>query len=307
MSSQPEFILEPLPLRQLLLDARYQRDLRENAVMAIVQDYHPEQFQPITVGMRDDSTLHIVDGQHRVAAARRMGWTHVPCMVFESQGFEHEAQVFERLQTARAGLTIAQRWKARIARKEPKATAIQDIVSSVGLRLSNTKAPTSLYSFTACERAYERGNLRDTLVLIIQAWDYDPTGFRTNFIDGTSVFLASLQSAGHELNMDRLSKALGKIKPLAFLRETSVIGNNSAMFMHRLLEAYNSGMRTGRIKIDDPTGFINSFRTKAAQETRNASEDENSGSFATLPEERRKELSRLGHEAQARARAARRR
>lgn len=264
----PEFILEPIPLRELRLDARYQRDLREDAVLAIVDNFRSEQFQPITVGMRGDGSLHIVDGQHRFAAARRMGWATVPCMIFESDGFEHEATVFERLQTHRAPLTVAQRWKARVARGEPKAVAITQIVQSLGLELRhNTKSHTSFTAFIACEKAYERGNLRDVLVLIIQAWDYDPTGFRTDFIHSISLFLQAMTAEKFSVDMGRLTTALGKIKPVAFLRETSIMGNVSASFMRRLLDSYNTGLRSGRLVVDDPAALLASVGAKKAFET----------------------------------------
>lgn len=31
----------------------------------------------------NDGTYHIVDGCHRIMALRKLGWTEVPCMVFD--------------------------------------------------------------------------------------------------------------------------------------------------------------------------------------------------------------------------------
>lgn len=267
----PDFILEPIPIRELRLDARYQRDLREEFVLSVSENFHAEQFQPIIVGMRDDGALHIVDGQHRVAVARRLGWATVPCQIFESRGFEHEAEVFERLQTQRAPLTVAQRWKARVARGEPKAVAITEIVRALGLELRhNSKSHTSFTAFVACEKAYERGNLRDTLVLILQAWDYDPTGFRADFVTSVSLFLQAMNAERYTVDIERLAKALSKIKPAGFLRETSIMGNVSASFMRRLLDSYNSGLRSGRIVVDDPAGLIASVGSKKSAEVAKA-------------------------------------
>jgi len=265
--STPEFILEPIPLGDLRLDARYQRDLREAVVLAIADNYRPEQFQPLTVGMRPDNTLHIVDGQHRFAAARRMGWETVPCMVFLSEGYEHEAAVFERLQTARAPLTVGQRWKARIARKEPKATAINDIVQSLGLRLQDggRVAPTTFHAFTACEAAYERGNLKETLVLIIQAWDYDPTGFRADFVGWVSLFLSAMNAEHFNPDMHRVVDALKKVRPAQFLRDAPLSGNATAAFTARLLAEYNKGLRAEKkIEILDPVALLASVAGKRA-------------------------------------------
>lgn len=294
---EPEFILEPLPIAQLRLDARYQRELRESSVAEIVGNFHPEQFLPITVGMRADSSLHIVDGQHRVAAARRMGWAQVPCMVFESDGFEHEALVFERLQTNRAPLTVGQRWKARVARGEPKATAITEIVSTLGLVLSDrTISATSFCAYIACENAYERGNLKESLVLIIQAWEYDPTGFRANFVNAVSQFLSAMTAENFEVDMKRLVDAMTKVRPAQFLRESALAVNPNAVFMKRLLESYNKGLRSGKIEVDDPVALLRSVKAKRGNETRMAAGETTVAERVALktPEER-SDITRRGN------------
>jgi ParB-like nuclease domain len=251
-----EFIVEVVKISSLRLDARYQRDVREADVERIARDYRPELFQPIVVGMRDDGALHIVDGQHRVAAARHMEWVEVPCMIFESRGFEHEAEVFERLQTARTILSVPQRWKARLARKEPIAVGATKVVEACGLRLSAELSPTSLSCYTAVERAYERGNLRDTLLLIIQSWEYDVTGFRSTFIDAVSQFLNALQAEKVDVDMARVRESMAKLRPSQFLRETSIVGNKNAAFMRRVIDSYNTGLRTKRVDIDDPIALL---------------------------------------------------
>lgn len=267
--STPEFILEMIPVAQLHLDARYQRDLEEDRVDEIADNFTAEQFQPVTIGMRPDNTLQIVDGQHRVAAAKKMNWNTVPCMVFLSDGHWHEALVYERLQSQRKNLTVAQRWKARLARGEVKARAITEVVETLGLKLSGNQAKgvTSMTAFVACEKAYNRGNLRDTLTLIIQAWNYDPKGFRSNFIDWVSVFLDSMKYAGHTLDMKRVSSVLGKMPPQQLLRDMPYTGNAGSAFFQRLLEHYNANKKQGRIIVNDPVVFLQKYRGQKGYET----------------------------------------
>ena len=55
------------------VDETYQRPLAEKRVQKAVKDYHPEGFQPISVGERESTgTLYTNDGQHRLSVAQHI-------------------------------------------------------------------------------------------------------------------------------------------------------------------------------------------------------------------------------------------
>jgi hypothetical protein len=268
-----EFIFENLPIGNLRNDSRYQRDLDLDWVEEIVAKYRKELFMPIVIGMRDDGSLMVVDGQHRVLAARKMSWETVPCQIFESTGYEHESLIYELLQTQRAQLSVAQRFKARLARNEQIAVEINNIVNDMGLKLTTSgHGQTAIQCFTACEKSHQRGNLKDVLTVIIRAWNYDFVGFRSYFVDTVSVFLSTLKAEQFALDMDRVVDSLSKISPSGFLRDMALTKNPHATFMRTLLEKYNKGLRSGRIEVEDPSALIASAKNRLAMEKRDPAE-----------------------------------
>ena len=291
----PEFIIENIKISDLRLDARYQRDINDAVVEKIVGNFRRELFPPIIVGMRNDGALHIVDGQHRVASARRLGWAEVPCQIFESRGAEHEAEVFEMLQVERRPLSVAERWKARLTRGEPIAVAVTEIVKGCGLELTGRSVPTGIKSFTACEKAYNRGNLRETLTLLIQAWDYDQTGFRGVFVNGLSVTLGALAAKSYLVDIGRLADALSKVSPSKFLRDVALSRTPNATFLRVVVDQYNVGLRgPKRLDAPDPIALIDNFRSQLIQKN-------------TTAEDRAKRIAKAnaGRTAESNARAGR--
>lgn len=45
--------------------------------------FTPIQFAPIIVNQRPDGSYYIIDGWHRLLAAKSMGWTTIPCYVLQ--------------------------------------------------------------------------------------------------------------------------------------------------------------------------------------------------------------------------------
>lgn len=79
----------------------------------------------------DDSQhgFFVIDGQHRLAAARLRGdIDYLPCMVSEFGSFEAEALLFVSLNSVRRQISPLDRFHARVAAKEPLALEIRQII-----------------------------------------------------------------------------------------------------------------------------------------------------------------------------------
>lgn len=119
---------------EINIDSSYQRNIYDGRVSTIAKNWRWEAFGRLLVGRRTDGRLFIVDGQHRLLAARkRSDIKELPCVVFNSRGSDHEADVFLVTNTARGPMTILQKFKALLIIGDPIAMAIKDTADALGL------------------------------------------------------------------------------------------------------------------------------------------------------------------------------
>lgn len=126
---------------ELGIDATYQRALgRDNITLirAIAKDWDWTLCQPLIVARRHDDSLWVVDGQHRLLAARlRSDIYDLPCIVVHYGSIEAEAQGFVALNTRRRPLTAYALWRAAIASNDAQALALQAMLAGHGMHVES--------------------------------------------------------------------------------------------------------------------------------------------------------------------------
>lgn len=86
---------------QLLLNdhEHYQRYTIEEKVEGIMHALKHGHLMPTAfAAMREDGSYWLLDRQHHIEAAKRLGIKSVPVWVFNSTGWQQEAELFERFQ-----------------------------------------------------------------------------------------------------------------------------------------------------------------------------------------------------------------
>ncbi len=131
------YTFDELPLHELTGIAGYQRQLDEYWVQCIVRDFAWSRFKPVTVSWRDDG-FFIIDGQHRVEAARRLGYGKwkIPVVVYIGLTEGQEAKLFVELNRDQKRPNKRQELSAALAYNDPEAVAIKQIVEGCGYRLN---------------------------------------------------------------------------------------------------------------------------------------------------------------------------
>lgn len=135
-------VLQFCALSQLMIDPAYQRSTEETAsqrlIRAIAIDWNWTLFQPLTVARRaNDNGLYVIDGQHRLAAAKlRTDINQLPCVVVDSKDAVEEAAKFVLLNTQRRALTGLEVFNASLASRDPEAVAIHAAMTKGGLILA---------------------------------------------------------------------------------------------------------------------------------------------------------------------------
>lgn len=133
--------LENCRIEELNIDPAYQRSI-DNApsltlVRKIASFWDWSLFHPLAVARREDGTLWVIDGQHRLAAARlRRDLLDLPCVVSRSASRADEAASFVAMNQQRRALNKLDLFKAAVAGGDSEADAIAAALEAAGLRLA---------------------------------------------------------------------------------------------------------------------------------------------------------------------------
>jgi len=117
----------------LQIHPAYQRDLIPAKVKDITGRWSWVGCGAIVVGERGGD-FWVIDGQHRVLSAkRRSDITHLPCIVFQTDGIRQEAEAFLVLNTGRKPVSSIGKFKAMIAAGDPAACLVNKTLEELGV------------------------------------------------------------------------------------------------------------------------------------------------------------------------------
>lgn len=125
-----------IPVSEIKIDAGYQRRLREK-VNRMVANWDYNLCDVVLVSYRNDK-FYVIDGQHRVAAAKRVGAEFLPCQIVEGLSREEEAARFVALNSATSPLSQYDTWKANLLCGDPVDTEVKRICDKWDIEITDT-------------------------------------------------------------------------------------------------------------------------------------------------------------------------
>jgi hypothetical protein len=123
----------------LRVDGLYQRpEVSERNTLSIAREFDWTSFGVLIVMQRSDGSMWIVDGQQRWLAAKRRGDIEtVPCIVFRSDGQEHEAKAFFSVNTKRKFVSSIAKFNANAIANESPERQIAEWLQWNGLHIGD--------------------------------------------------------------------------------------------------------------------------------------------------------------------------
>jgi hypothetical protein len=118
---------EVLSIDALNIDPDYQRDLRHDLINKIAREYDIVKAGPILVSEREDGSLWVVDGQHRMLGAKQAGETEVFANVVHGLTQEQEAEL-RLARNDRKPDSLQEKFRTRLVMGDAKAHAIVELV-----------------------------------------------------------------------------------------------------------------------------------------------------------------------------------
>ncbi len=216
--------LKVLYLEGIKTDPSYQRDIVPGH-KKIVANFDPIALGIPLVGEREDGTQWIVDGLQRITALRKLGKKQVRAEVFRSEGPEHEASIFRKVNKNRTALKPLQLYQAALTEGDEKAWAIKKIVEEYGFAIHNAKtgigpsnsSPEKLSMQVQCiaaiQKVYKKGGdnaVRFVFSVLKQCWPDDPSRVKEVVILGLYCFWSRREGS---VDVERLIPRLNSTQP----------------------------------------------------------------------------------------------
>lgn len=135
--------LEWIEVSRLAIDESYQRatdsSKSRSLIFRIGQQWNWNLCQPLVVSRRQDRSLFVIDGQHRLTAALTRGdIPHLPCVVVTGQAAEEEARTFVQLNTQRQRLSQSDIFNALLASGDENAKVVAALLHETGWHQTRT-------------------------------------------------------------------------------------------------------------------------------------------------------------------------
>lgn len=177
--------LQWVPIPKMSVNARAQRDLRQDRVDYLVANFDPEQIGTPTVNLRGDH-WYVIDGQHRVEALKAVGWgdQSVQCWTYKGLTEQEEAAKFLQLNDVLV-VSALPKFRAGVTAELDEETEIDSVVRAQGLCVTRDKVEGSISAVGTLRRVYRRSG-SDTLgrALRIIRDAYGDAGLEAPVIDG---------------------------------------------------------------------------------------------------------------------------
>lgn len=226
----------------------YQRPVNQKEVDRLVREWDDRLLEDVIVSFRD-AKFYVVDGQHRIAAMRKMNngqGVMVRCRVYSGLSYEQEASLCYRLDRAKKRLSLSQSTNALVeSGVDAQINEIRCLVEQAGFvwALHKKRGKTGeIVTTRALVNAYRLlggpAFLR-MLTLLWGTWQGDPRSLTAAVLSGMALFVKAYET---EITDNIFISRLSKADPDEINRRgrADFSTNNTALrFARVILEKYN--------------------------------------------------------------------
>lgn len=238
----PDVHFDLIPIRNLVSNQGYQRDLSEGHITNTIQDFDIYQINPVKVSHRDGQNF-VFDGQHTIEAIASVSGsreTPVWCMVYEDLTYEEEAHIFAEQQKHVKSLIPYEMFIAHVEAGDNKQMMISYLVTNIyKLKISKTRAPGTIGAVSALEYIYDHYSydiLDRTLRLALGTWEGEYISLSSGMLKGIAMLISAF---GDTLDDETFKDHVGRYSAKAICRNARDRRPGAIGFAEALLIVYN--------------------------------------------------------------------
>ena len=245
MQYVPKVHFEQIPIRNLVSNQEYQRNLSQNHVQRAAANFDLYQINPVKVSRRNGIN-YVFNGQHTieiVALVSGSRETPVWCMVYDDLVYEHEADIFANQMKYVKPLLPYEIFMANIEAGNDKQLIIRDLVESYDLSITSSSVPGGICAVATLETIHDKYGyhmLDHVIRLIVATWEGAAQSFSANMMNGLARFL---NAYGDAIKDDIFKEKLGRISIKELARTAKDRRSGSLGFAEAILIGYNKKCR----------------------------------------------------------------
>ena len=241
----PNVHFELIPIKDLVSNQEYQRNLSWSHVKKAVENFDLNQINPIKVSRRN-GTNYVFNGQHTaeiIAAVSGSRDTPVWCMIYDELDYKQEADIFANQMRNVKPLSPYDVFNGHCQAGNDKELMIKGLVESFDLQVSSKSGPGYICAVGALESIYDKYGyemLERVLRLIVMTWEGEQKSFSANIMNGLARFLYSYQN---KVNESIFKEKLGTISIKELTKTAKERKAGSLGFAEAMLIFYNKRLK----------------------------------------------------------------
>lgn len=241
MKFVPKVHFEQIPIKNLVSNQNYQRNLSLAHVNRTADNFDLFQINPVKVSRRDGIN-YVFNGQHTIETIAQVSGsrdTPVWCMIYDQLSYEMEADIFAKQLKYTKTLAPYEIFNANIEAGNEMQMTIKALVESYSLMISSSKSANCICAVSALEFIFTKYGyhvLDQTLYLCVSTWEGDMFSFSANMLKGIARLLVAF---GDTLRIDAFIDRLSRFSAKEITRTAKERRNGSLGFAETLLMYYN--------------------------------------------------------------------
>lgn len=258
----PNVHFEQIPIKNLVSNQEYQRNLSETHVRRAAANFDLHQINPVKVSRRS-GVNYVFNGQHTIEIVALVSGsrdTPVWCMIYDDLDYTQEADIFANQLKYVKPLLPYEIFQANIEAGNDKELIIKALVESYGLTISPKRGTGMICAVATIENIYDKygyNALDRTLSLCIGTWEGDNDSLSGNMLSGIARLV---DTYGDSIKDERFKEKLGSFSVREISRNAKERGGGSLGYSEAMLRLYNK-----RAKSSLPMSALH--RSDPSQET----------------------------------------
>jgi hypothetical protein len=255
----PKVHFEQIPIKNLVSNQEYQRNLSILHVQRTVENFDLYQINPVKVSRRNGIN-YVFNGQHTIEIVAIVSGTRdtpVWCMIYDELEYTQEADIFANQLKYVKPLLPYEIFMANVEAGNDDQLIIKSLVESYSLSISNNKVPGGICAVACLEYIYRKFGfhvLDRTLRLCIGTWEGDYNSLSSNMLKGIAQLIVAF---GDLLKDDIFKEKVGAFSAKDIGRTAKERKAGSLGYSEAMLIAYNKKMKA-------PLKWTNLYKIKSA-------------------------------------------
>ena len=241
----PKVHFEQIPIRNLVSNQEYQRNISASHVQRTVKNFDLYQINPVKVSRRS-GVNYVFNGQHTieiVATVSGSRETPVWCMIYDELDYVQEADIFANQQKYIRPLLPYEIFIANVEAGNDDQLIIKSLVESYGLSITSGKVPGGICAVATLGYIYQKYGfhvLDRTLRLCIGTWEGDVNSLSSNILKGIALLVVAF---GENLRDDLFKDKVGVFSSREIARTAKERKAGALGYAEAMLIAYNKRMK----------------------------------------------------------------